>query len=92
MKTTIDIPEPLYKRAKIHAVERGMTLKDVVLASLERELAVPGTSADRPASYWANRKLRPEFARLQAEGAFRPKPGDRSVDEILAEIKADPRS
>ena len=72
MKTTIDIPEPLYKRAKIHAVERGMTLKDVVLASLERELAVPGTGGDRPVSYWANRKLRPEFARLQAEGAFKP--------------------
>jgi hypothetical protein len=73
-KTTIDIPEPLYKRAKIHAVDRGMTLKDVVLASLERELAAPGSVEDRPVSYWANRKLRPEFARLQAEGAFKPTP------------------
>lgn len=89
MKTTIDIPEPLYKRAKIHAVERGITLKEVVLASLERELAAPGTAEDRQVSYWANRKLRPEFVRLQAEGAFKPKPGDRSIDDILAEIKAD---
>ena len=89
MKTTIDIPESLYKRAKIHAVERGLTLKDVVLASLERELAAPGPAEAVPASYWANRKLQPEFARLQAAGAFTPKPGDRSIDEILAEVKAD---
>jgi len=89
VKTTIDIPEPLYKRAKIHAVERGMTLKDVVLTSLERELAAPSPAETVPASYWANRKLQPEFARLQAAGAFTPKPGDRSIDDILADIKAD---
>ena len=89
MKTTIDIPEPLYKRAKIHAVERGMTLKDVGLTSLERALAAPSPAETVPASYWANRKLQPEFARLQAAGAFKPKPGDRSIDDILAEVKAD---
>ena len=38
MKKTIDIPESLYKRAKIRAIERGKTLKQIVLASLEREL------------------------------------------------------
>jgi hypothetical protein len=92
VKTTIDIPESLFKRARIHAVERGITLKEVVLASLERELAAPGTAEDRHISYWANRKLLPEFVRLQGEGAFKPKPGARSIDDILAETKADPES
>lgn len=38
MKTTIDIPEPLYKEAKIGAIRRGLSLKDLVLSALRREL------------------------------------------------------
>jgi hypothetical protein len=89
MKTTIDIPEPLYKRVKIRAVERGQSLRDLVLTSLERELAEPDRVAEPQASYWANRKLVPEFARLQAEGAFRPKPGDRDSTDLISEDRDD---
>lgn len=88
MKTTIDIPEPLYKRAKIRAIERGQTFKQIVLASLEAELEVPDDSAkvaEEPKSYWANRKLLPEFARLQAAGAFRPKAGERDITDLISE-------
>ena len=70
MKTTIDIPEPLYKRAKIRAVERGQTLKQIVLTSLERELDAPQTVEEAPASYWANRKLLPEYEAALKAGAF----------------------
>lgn len=42
-----------------------------------------------PGSYWANRKLRPEFKKLVKSGALRPKPGDKSIDEILDEGRAD---
>jgi hypothetical protein len=83
MKTTIDIPEPLYKKVKILAVERGETLKQVVLTSLERELSA-SSGAVRP-SPWANRQLLPEYARLQAAGAFHPKPGDRDITELISE-------
>lgn len=38
MKTTIDIPEILYKRAKIRAVEQHTSLKKLMLNALEREL------------------------------------------------------
>ena len=89
MKTTIDIPEPLYKRVKIRAVERGQSLRDLVLTSLERELAEPDRVAEPQASHWANRKLVPEFARLQAEGAFRPKPGDRDSTDLISEDRDD---
>ena len=62
MKTTIEIPDALYKRVKIHAVEHGSTLKQVVLSSLERELSGPNESTAKPQqSYWANRQLTPEF-------------------------------
>ena len=90
MKTTIDIPEPLYKRAKILAVERGQTLREIVVASLQRELDSPPVAAEPPTSYWAKRRLLPEFQRLSESGALAPKPGDRSIDEIVAEVRSDP--
>lgn len=40
MKTTIDIPEPLYREAKIRAVQTGSTLKDLILNALQHELQV----------------------------------------------------
>jgi len=89
MKTTIDIPESLYKRAKIRAIERGQTLKQVVLMSLERELALMTEQASTPISPWANRKLLPEFARLQEAGAFKPKPGDRDITALISEDRED---
>ncbi len=57
----IDIPEPLYKRVKIRAEERGQSLRDLVLTSLEREFAEPDRVAEPQASYRANRKLLPEY-------------------------------
>jgi hypothetical protein len=68
MKTTIDIPEPLYRRAKIRAVETGRTLKDLVLTSLEKELDPSSTPQALPT--WANRKLRPDFEAALKAGAF----------------------
>jgi hypothetical protein len=39
MRTTLDLPDPLMKRAKIAAVERGMTLRELIGTALTRELA-----------------------------------------------------
>lgn len=89
MKTTIDIPDPLYKKAKIRAIERGQTLKQIVLTSLEKELEPAADLAPARPSPWANRKLLPEFARLQAAGAFRPRPGDRDITDLISEDRDD---
>ncbi len=89
MKTTIDIPEALYKKAKIRAIERGQTLKQIVLTSLKKELEPTTDLAPVRASPWASRKLLPEFARLQTAGAFRPKPGDRDIAELISEDRDD---
>lgn len=71
MKTTIDIPDALYKKAKILAIERGQTLKQIVLTSLEAELGDDSTKvAEAPKSYWANRKLLPEFKKHWESGAL----------------------
>lgn len=41
MRTTLDLPDELLKRAKIQAVERGTSLRDLVGAALEIELKRP---------------------------------------------------
>ncbi len=83
MKTTIDIPDPLYKKAKIRAVELGTTLKAVVLKSLEHELEeVAGTPVK---STWANRKLLPAYEVLVKSGALKPRPGDRDITDLISE-------
>lgn len=40
MKTTIEIPDPLFRRAKSRAAERGQTLKALVTEALQEKLAV----------------------------------------------------
>jgi len=89
MKTMIDIPDALYRKAKIRAIERGLTLKQIVLTSLAKELAPAADLVSVRASPWANRQVQPEFARLQAAGAFRPKPGDRDITELISEDRDD---
>lgn len=45
MRTTIDLPDELLRRAKIKAVERGVSLKEVFVAGLEKELAAGETKS-----------------------------------------------
>ncbi len=85
MKTTIDIPEALYKRAKIRAVERGVSLKQIVLDSLERELDATPAAGEANVSYWANRRLLPEYEAAMREGAFRPGPPDRDITDLISD-------
>lgn len=39
MRTTIDIPDSLMKKAKIKAVEEGITLKEFFVRTLEKEFS-----------------------------------------------------
>jgi hypothetical protein len=71
MKTTIDIPAPLYRQAKIHAVEQSTSLKEIVLRGLQRELDTPEASGAVPKrSFSERRKLRPGFRRLIESGGL----------------------
>ena len=45
MKTTLDIPDPLFRKAKSVAAERGQSLKAFVAEALQDKLA-PGPSRD----------------------------------------------
>jgi len=39
--------------------------------------------------YFARRKLRPGFKKLMESGVLKPKPGRKTIDEILDEVRAD---
>ena len=71
MKTTIDIPEALYKKAKIRASEQGQTLKQIVLDSLAKELE-GGLNPEpkQKLSFMEKRKLLPAYEAALAAGAF----------------------
>ncbi len=43
MKTTLEMPDKLFRRAKATAAQRGQSLKQLVTIALERELAAPAS-------------------------------------------------
>jgi len=45
MKTTLEMPDELFRRAKTTAAQRGQSLKQLVTVALERELAGPVAGA-----------------------------------------------
>lgn len=46
MRTTLDIPDAVFKRAKLRAVHEGVPFKVVVTRALERDLAAPANDVD----------------------------------------------
>ena len=70
MKTTIEIPDPLFRKAKSRAAERGQSLKDFVTDALQARLATDGASGHPGEPAWMGgfgklRHLRQETARIQ---------------------------
>ncbi len=71
MKTTLEIPDPLFRRAKAKAAERGQTLKQLVTEALQEKLAgdVRGRRSREPdwmQGFGRLRRLRRETRRIQA--------------------------
>jgi hypothetical protein len=79
MRTTLDLPDDILRRAKIEAVERGSTLRQLVIDALQREMGAterPRKRLTRPPIKLAAdaplRKLTPEAVkRLDTEAVQR---------------------
>jgi hypothetical protein len=75
MRTTLDLPDDVLRKAKIEAVERGSTLRQLVIDALQREMSGserPRKRLERPPIKLAAdaplRKLSPEAVkRLDAD-------------------------
>ena len=71
MKTTIEIPDPLFRKAKSRAAERGQSLKQFVTEALQEKLVANRGKARPREPEWMQgfgklRRLRKETARIQA--------------------------
>ena len=86
MKTTLEIPDPLFRRAKSKAAERGQTLKQLVTEALQEKLARGAPNARPSEPRWMQgfgklRRLRKETRRIQA-----------SIDEQFEVIEPEDRA
>ncbi|HSS70374.1 MAG TPA: hypothetical protein VLQ46_06935 [Casimicrobiaceae bacterium] len=71
MKTTIEIPDLLFRKAKSKAAERGKTLKEFVTEALQDKLATKTRGARSAEPMWMEgfgklRRLRKETTRVRA--------------------------
>ena len=86
MKTTLEIPDSLFRRAKSRAAESGQTLKQLVSEALQEKLAA-GTGAAGPVEpgwmqgFGKLRRLRKETKRIQAR-----------VDEVFEVTETEART
>jgi len=86
MKTTIEIPDPLFRRVKSKAADRGQTLKEFVSEALQEKLADRRRTERSREPEWMKgfgklRKLHEETARIQErirEGFEVVEPEDRA--------------
>ena len=70
MKTTLEIPDALFRRVKSRAAERGQTLKEFVNEALHEKLAPRRLTAGPSGPAWMQgfgklRRLRKETRRVQ---------------------------
>jgi len=77
MKTTIELPEALFRRAKSMAAQEGVTLKQLLTQALESRLDVRGSARDGKAAaprwmraYGALRHLRQERKAIESAIEF----------------------
>ena len=66
MKTTLEIPDPIFRRAKAKAAERGIPFRQFVSEAVEEKLRTDPTSGSRPWLKLAGKlgHLRKETARI----------------------------
>jgi hypothetical protein len=86
MKTTVEIPDPLFRKAKSKAAERGQTLKEFMTEALQEKLAGKAGGVRSGEPPWMNgfgklRRLRNETARIR-----------KRIDEAFEVIEPEDRA
>jgi hypothetical protein len=67
VKTTLEIPDPIFRKAKAKAAERGIPLRQFVTEAVEDKLAATGKSGEKlwMKGFGALRHLHKENLRIQ---------------------------
>lgn len=82
MKTTLEIPDTIFRRAKSVAAQRGIPLREFVTEAVKDKLAGSRTAADRPwmAAFGKLRRLRKETAKI-----------NRLIEQEFEQVEAEDR-
>ena len=67
MKTTLEIPDPVFRKAKVKAAERGIPLRQFVTEAVEEKLAAAPVTGEKPWMKFAGglRHLHNETVRIE---------------------------
>jgi hypothetical protein len=82
MKTTLEIPDAVFRRAKSAAAQRGIPLREFVTEAVRDKLVTQSKTLEKPwmASFGKLRHLRKETARI-----------NRVIEEEFEQIEAEDR-
>ena len=82
MKTTLEFPDAVFRRAKSVAAQRGIPLRELVTEAVKDKLADADKAADKPwmAAFGKLRRLRKETARI-----------NRRIEEEFEQVEAEDR-
>jgi len=82
MKTTLEIPDAVFRRAKSAAAERGIPLREFVTEAVRDKLVTDAKATENPwmAAFGKLRHLRKETARI-----------NRIIEEEFEQIEAEDR-
>lgn len=86
MKTTLDIPDEIYRQAKVHAAQHATTLKSLFLQTLEKMLREPVAAVPTPRHKKTNLARLPRWMQHSA-GMAR---GKLTTDAHLREVRGEP--
>jgi hypothetical protein len=89
VKTTLEIPDALFRKAKATAAEKGLTLKQLITAALEQKLNSTKSGAKKKEPEWMKyfgafgktAAMRAETRRIQ-----------RLIDEAFEQIEPEDRA
>ncbi len=73
----------------ILVTDRGRPIAEIWRVEVDLEPEAGVGLVEVPGSYWSNRKILPEFQKLLVRGELSKKRGDKSVDQILDDVKDD---
>lgn len=69
MKTTIEIPDDLFRQAKAAALARGLTLKQLITGAVEHELGQTTNGDDQETAHQRAARFATEIRRLAQDNA-----------------------
>jgi hypothetical protein len=75
MRTTVDIPDPLYRELKVRAASEGRTIREMILEGIEVRLRDGGAASTREG--------RPRFPAIRSKNPGTLKPGKEGVYEYI---------